>query len=75
METMGHRAVAVEGPIVHIDRDEKPSERGLQRVVIEWLLISRCHEIAYQTGFIQSGLFLAPEASQVRKISEGAFAD
>ena len=75
LETMGHRAVAVEGPIVHIDRDEKPSERGLQRAVIEWLLISRCHEIAYQTGFIQSGLFLAPEASQVRKISEGAFAD
>jgi hypothetical protein len=55
--SMRQSAVAVAGPLVHIAKN--PSKLGLQRTVIEWSLISKCHEIVHQTGYIRSGLFLA----------------
>ena len=53
----------VEGPICHIDKN--PSLPCLDRVMLQWALISKCHEVAPFSGFIRSGLFMRPDKSRI----------
>ena len=57
------RAVRVRGPIKHIDRAHRISRRAFERVVVEWALIAKCSEIWPMSGYISTGLFLAPNAT------------
>ena len=62
-------AINITGPILHIDRTSEISSekkaRAFKRVIIEWLLVSRCSRISQQTGFINTALFNAQAGAKV----------
>ena len=66
------RAVRVRGPIKHIDRAHRISRRAFERVVVEWALIAKCSEIWPMSGYISTGLFLAPNATIFHEASAKA---
>jgi len=62
-------AINITGPILHIDKGRESSSVRLamafERVIIEWLLVSRCSKISQQTGFINTALFNAPTGAKM----------
>ena len=56
-------AEVIDGPICHIDKN--PSLACIQRVVMQWSLISKCKEIVTFSGFIESGLFMLSNTSKI----------
>ena len=63
------RAVRVRGPIKHVDRAARISQRAFERVVVEWALIAKCSQVWPMSGYIRTGLFLAPNATIFREAS------
>ena len=64
-------AINITGPILHIDKGRESSSVRLamafERVIIEWLLVSRCSKISQQTGFINTALFNAPTGAKMSR--------
>ena len=62
-------AINITGPILHIDKTTEISSekkvRAFKRVIIEWLLVSRCSRISQQTGFINTALFNAQKGAKI----------
>ena len=59
------KALVLEGSLGHLDLNVLNQVEALVRTMVEWVTISRCSNILYKTGFVHSGIFLAPKAARV----------